>query len=306
MPNNTRPIRHSISTRVARARKAAERHRIVRFLGGRGAAALLLGTALSIGGLAETMQNVHFLVQKDLDSVRVVRQSGEQEKVVASVEGGFAGNTIFKLAQALPERYVSRELALFDQKWIATDQWAEGQRVAHSGRDVFFEEVHRINKAIRAEFFAEEIPYGELIHQKAEKYDVDPALVAAVIEQESRFRPKARSAVGARGLMQLMPRTGRWMGARNLEDPEQNIDAGVKYIKYLNQRFNGDLRKTIAAYNAGEGNVKRYQGVPPFRETRTYVKKVLKNYDKRKTQLEEYKKREGGSIPEVDGTLTLR
>ena len=89
-------------------------------------------------------------------------------------------------------------------------------------------------------------------------------------------------------------------------DPEQNIDAGVKYIKYLQGRFNGNLTQTIAAYNAGEGNVLRYRGVPPFRETRTYVKKVLKNYDKRTKQLEDYKKREGGSVPEADGTLTLR
>jgi len=306
MHNNTRPVRSSISTRVARARKAAERHRIVRFLGGRGAAALLLGTALSIGGIAETMQNVHFLVQKDLDSVRVVRQRGDDEKVVAKLGGGFTANTLFKLSQVLPERYVSRELALFDQKWIATEKWSNGERVPHDRGDVFFEEVHRISNAIRAEFFAEEIPYGELIHEKAEKYHVDPALVAAVIEQESRFSPRAKSPVGARGLMQLMPRTGRWMGASNLYDPEQNIDAGVKYIKYLNGRFNGDLKKTIAAYNAGEGNVMRYRGVPPFRETRTYVKKVLKNYDKRTKQLEDYKKREGGSVPEADGTLTLR
>jgi hypothetical protein len=307
MPSK-RPLADSISIRLARFRKGAERHRVVRFLGSRGAAALLLGTALSIGGLAETMQNVHFLVQKDLDSVRVVRQRGEDAKVVASLAGGFTGNAFFKLSQALPDRYVTRELALFDQKWIATDKWAAGERVAHDGRDVFFEEVRRINGAIRAEFFAEEIPYGELIHEKAVKYNVDPALVAAVIEQESRFKPRAKSPVGARGLMQLMPRTGRWMGARNLYDPEQNIDAGVRYIKYLNERFNGDMKQTIAAYNAGEGNVKRYRGVPPFNETRTYVKKVMNNYDKRNKQFETYQKnqREGGSVPEADGTLTLR
>ena len=310
MPNNTRPdtprVRVSISTRVARARRAAERHRILRFLGGRGAAALLLGTALSIGGIAETMQNVHFLVYKDLDSVRVVRQRGNDAKVVAKLNGNFTGNTLFKLSQVLPDRYVTRELALFDQKWISTEAWASGDHKPKNASDLLFEEVHRINRAIRAEFFADEVPYGQLIHEKAVKYNVDPALVAAVIEQESRFRPTAKSPVGARGLMQLMPRTGKWMGAQNLYDPEQNIDAGVKYIKYLNQRFNGDLRKTIAAYNAGEGNVKRYQGIPPFRETRTYVKKVLKNYDKRTKQFESYQKREGGSIPEPDGTLALR
>jgi len=304
-----RPLSESLSLRSARLRKAAERHRVARLLGGRGAAALLLGTALSLGGISEMLDSTQFLVQKDLDAVRVVRVKGEDEKVVANLKGNFTGNTIFKLAQVLPDKYVSRELALFDQKWIATEQWESAAAMSpkHETRDVFFEEMHRISDAIRAEFFAEEIPYGELIYEKAKKYDVDPALVAAVIEQESRFRPRAKSPVGARGLMQLMPRTGRWMGANNLYDPEQNIDAGVKYIKYLNKRFNGDMRKTIAAYNGGEGNVMRYRGVPPFRETRQYVKKVMKNYDKRTRQLEKYHKEQvGGSVPEADGTLALR
>ena len=92
-----RPVKDKISLRLARARKAAERHRVVHFLGGRGAAALLIGAALSIGGIAETMDNVHFLVRKDLDAVHVVRQKGDDEKVVAKLSGGFSGNTVFKL-----------------------------------------------------------------------------------------------------------------------------------------------------------------------------------------------------------------
>ena len=300
------PVSESLSVRVARLRKQAERHPVARFVGGRGAAALLLGTALSIGGIAETIENTQFLVQKDLDAVRVVRVKGNDEKVVANLQGDFTGNTVFKLAQVLPDRYVSRELALFDQKWIATDRWAANEG-SQKKRDLFFEEMDRINDAIRAEFFAAKIPYGELIYEKSKKYDVDPALVAAVIEQESRFKPRAKSHVGARGLMQLMPRTGRWMGARNLYDPEQNVDAGVKYIAYLDKRFNGDLKKIVAAYNGGEGNVMRYRGIPPFRETRQYVKKVLNNYDKRNKQIEKYTREQvGGSVPEADGTLTLR
>jgi hypothetical protein len=305
---NRRPLKDSLSTRVARGRKQVEQHRILRVLGGRGAVALLLGTALSVGGISETLDNVSFLVQKDLDAVRVVRLKGEDEKVVANLKGNFTGNTVFKLSQVLPDRYVSRELALFDGKWIATQEWAEGtaEETAEK-KDVFVAEMKRINDAVRAAFFAEEIPYGELIYRKAKKYDVDPALVAAVIEQESRFKPRARSHVGARGLMQLIPRTGRWMGARDLYSPEQNVDAGVKYIKYLDKRFNGDLKKIIAAYNGGEGNVKRYNGIPPFRETRQYVKKVMKNYDKRTKQIERYEKEQvGGSVLEADGTVALR
>jgi hypothetical protein len=306
MPNQ-RPLTDTVSTRVARLRKSAERHSVLRLLGGRGAAALLLGTALSVGGLAETLDNVQFLVQKDLDAVRVVRVRGEDEKVVANLQGNFTGNTIFKLAQILPDRYVSRELSLFDEKWIVTRHWADIQKMPQKERDVFFEEMKRVNDVLLAEFFADEIPYGELIYAKAKKYDVDPALVAAVIEQESRFKPRARSHVGAKGLMQLMPRTGRWMGARNLYDPEQNVDAGVKYIAYLDKRFHGDTKKIIAAYNGGEGNVMRYRGVPPFRETRQYVKKVMTNYDKRTKQIEQYgKKQAGGSVPEADGSVALR
>lgn len=308
------PLDRSLPAFIARLRRNWERRGVLRFLGARSTAVVLLGTTLSIGGIAETLGNVQYLVRKDLDAVRVLRSTDAGSEVVANVEGKFAGNALFKLAQVLPDRYVARELALFDQRWIATRSWIEEMDIdpaaapKQADRDVFYEEMRRINEAIRAEFFADSIPYGELIHEKAAKYDVDPVLVAAVIEQESRFKARARSHRGARGLMQLMPRTGRWMGARNLYDPEQNIDAGVKYMKYLHKRFNGDLKKTIAAYNAGEGNVRRYRGIPPFRETRQYVKKVLSNYDKRTREMEEYRKEqlEGGSVPEEDGSLALR
>jgi len=274
-------LQERVSTRVAKSRRAMDRSRFFRILGGRGAATLLVGAALSLGGLSDAMSHVHFLVQKDLDAVRVIRQTEKRDKVVAKWNGTFTGNAIFKISQLLPDRYVSRQLALFDDSWVADDHLARPSATT-ARRNVFVEEMTRINDAIRKEFFNAAMPFGDIIHEKAQKYDVDPALVAAVIETESRFHPQARSRVGARGLMQLMPKTGRWMGARNLNDPDQNIDAGVKYLKYLQGRFDGNLSKAIAAYNAGEGNVRRYNGVPPFRETRSYVKKVMtrkKKYD---------------------------
>jgi hypothetical protein len=303
------PLKDSMSIRVARMRRATERHRITRLLGGRAAAALLLGTALSVGGITETFDNVSFLVQKDLDAVRVVRVKGEDEKVVANLKGNFTGNTVFKLSQVLPDRYVSRELSMFDDKWIATEKWlTEESATAGKTGGVFLAEMKRINESLRAEFFAERNPVrradpregGKVRRRSGARRRGDRAGIAlssaALVRQ-----------VGARGLMQLMPRTGRWMGARDLYDPEQNVDAGVRYIKYLNKRFNGDLKKTIAAYNGGEGNVQRYRGVPPFRETRQYVKKVMKNYDKRTRQLEKYEQTQrGGSLPEADGSVALR
>ncbi|HEU4522579.1 MAG TPA: transglycosylase SLT domain-containing protein [Thermoanaerobaculia bacterium] len=294
-----------IHARLARARRTVSGSGFVRLLGGRGAATVLIGTALSIGGLSESFSDVHFLVEKKLDSVEVVRQHGEDRTLVASLGDGFAGNTVFKLSRVLPDRYVTRQLSLFDESsWLSDlPNLTDVPAVVHEAGDVFHAEMSRINDAIRREFFetsleavqreyfVKSMPYGDLIHRKAEKYDVDPALVAAVIEQESRFKPRAKSHVGARGLMQLMPRTGRWMGARDLYDPEQNVDAGVKYIKYLEKRFNGNQKLVIAAYNGGEGNVKRYRGVPPFRETRTYVKKVMQNYDRRNRELKKFEQK---------------
>lgn len=290
-----------VALNVAKARQKAHSKAIFRVLGGRGALTLLVGAVLSIGGLADTVQGVHFLVEKNLDSVQVVKQKADARKVVATLNDGFAANTVFKLSQLLPDRLVTRQLALFDEQWQIA---APGRK----HRNGFVEEMTRINDAIRREFFKDSMPFGGIIHEKAEKYDVDPSLVAAVIEQESRFRKNAISPVGARGLMQLMPRTGRWMGARDLYDAEQNIDAGVKYIKYLDKRFNGNLKNTIAAYNAGEGNVLRYKGIPPFRETEQYVKKVLGNYDKRQQQLKRFEQEQlrGGATIDPDVALTVR
>ncbi|MEA2239051.1 MAG: hypothetical protein QOC81_3775 [Thermoanaerobaculia bacterium] len=127
---------------------------------------------------------------------------------------------------------------------------------------------------VKEQFFKREVPFGGLIYSEAKKNDLPPELVAAVVHTESKFVPTARSNRGAVGLMQLVPKTGRWLGARNLSDPVQNVQAGTKYLRYLTDRFGGDQQKAIAAYNAGEGNVRRFGGTPPFKETRNYVARV--------------------------------
>lgn len=121
-----------------------------------------------------------------------------------------------------------------------------------------------------------------IIQKAANKHGVDPALIKAIITQESGFNPKAVSHAGASGLMQLMPKTARGLGITNPFDPEQNVEAGTKYIKSLLNNYNGNLTMALAAYNAGPGNVAKYGGVPPFQETQNYVKKVTAYYNQLK------------------------
>jgi hypothetical protein len=143
-----------------------------------------------------------------------------------------------------------------------------------------------VNAASQVGRIPEDIPLSGdcdldwIIFRAGEKAGVDPRFIHAVIKQESKYDPKAVSHVGAQGLMQMMPATAKRFGLKDPFDPAKNVEAGTKYLKWLLKRFDGDVSLALAGYNAGEGSVDRYKGVPPYDETQNYVKKIVSNYGK--------------------------
>ena len=143
-----------------------------------------------------------------------------------------------------------------------------------------------VNAATQVESIPEDIPLSGdcdldwIIFRAGEKQGVDPRFIHAVIKQESRYDPKAVSYVGAQGLMQMMPATAKRFGLKDPFDATTNVETGTKYLKWLLKRFNGDVSLALAGYNAGEGSVDKYKGMPPYSETQNYVKKIVATYGK--------------------------
>ena len=239
-----------------------------------------LGASLALGGIGAPLK----MVQNNANGTAKGKSSAITETtVLPSIDRALEGD--LRAAQSIASQVAGSVSAVASGVEKATSSPLAAVAEAPKKLSVITEQV-------RQDFFHKEVPFGSIIYKEAKKNNIRPELVAAVVEAESRFKPTARSGAGAVGLMQLVPRTGKWMGARDLTNPAQNVAAGAKYLKYLSERFDGNETKIIAAYNAGEGNVKRFGGVPPFKETRKYVAKV-RNYE------QEYKNRVENRISDV-------
>ncbi len=219
-----------------------------------------LGGALALGGIGVPLKVGNMLHSADArrepaDTTDIAGDIQTAKNIADQVAGGVTGavKTVATTAATAPAQVAQR---------MANDMVQAPSTVVKAA------------ETVREAFFQKEVPFGSIIYSEARKNDLPPELVAAVVHTESKFIPTARSQAGAVGLMQLVPKTGHWLGAKDLTNPTQNIQAGAKYLRYLTNRFGGDTQKAIAAYNAGEGNVRRFGGVPPFKETRQYVQRV--------------------------------
>jgi soluble lytic murein transglycosylase-like protein len=227
-------------------------------------AGMVLGASLALGGLGIPMSKASHALERSQPDV------AEQS---ASRNAGLPDTLKSDLDTA---QSIAREVTGGVQQAanVASSSVTAIAETAGSAAAAVTKAVAQPAESVKQAFFKKEVPFGSLIYDEAKKNDLPPELVAAVVHTESKFVPTARSNRGAVGLMQLVPKTARWMGATNPMNPAQNVAAGARYLKYLNNRFDGNTEKVIAAYNAGEGNVRRFNGVPPFRETRNYVQRV--------------------------------
>lgn len=230
-----------------------------------------LGASLALGGIGIPMKMGNMLQSADANARRAPQpieqplQPTTQADAGAQISGDLA--TAKQIADQVAGGITSGVTGAVQD--VAKTVTAAPAQVAQAPTA-----IANVAETVKQQFFKKEVPFGGIIYDEAKKNDLPPELVAAVVHTESKFVPTARSNRGAVGLMQLVPKTGRWLGANNLNDPAQNIQAGAKYLRYLTDRFSGDQQKAIAAYNAGEGNVRRFHGVPPFKETRNYVQRV--------------------------------
>jgi len=182
----------------------------------------------------------------------------------------------------LPVLSHAKELYLYRERdgtqWI-TDHWLPPNKYVYIGKYGRPQAVLSCRGLTKSDLEARATHYEDAIARHAGAFEVDPVLVKAVMRVESCFDHKAVSRVGAQGLMQLMPFTARDLGVKDSFDPEQNIRGGVQYLSQMLKLFSNNRQLALAAYNAGPGAVSKYNGVPPYKETKSYLVKVAAQYD---------------------------
>ena len=168
---------------------------------------------------------------------------------------------------------IARIERIVDDEIVTPEVVEEVRKIVEEG-GVFPQRSWRFHETSQPLFQSK---YNDIIVEAARQFDVDAALVSAVIKAESDYNPRIVSHKGARGLMQLMPATAKRFGVTDSFDPRENIHGGTRYLRWLLKKFDGNADLAVAAYNAGEGNVWKYEGVPPFRETVNYINRIAKH-----------------------------
>lgn len=230
-------------------------------------AAFLVSGAASAGAYTTVSYNQPTLVLTDKHLKESNTQSADQATTVSR------GSWLSSLGDAEDQYHDELE------KLIAKPSSRSGGVAYAKISDASGASVQYTGRAVQASRSSNRNTYDIMIESIADRHGVERGLVKAIMHTESSFNPYARSHVGAQGLMQLMPATAKRFNVSNSYDPQQNIEGGVKYLRWLMKRFDGNISLVLAAYNAGEGNVDKYRGIPPFKETQDYVKKVMDRYN---------------------------
>lgn len=194
---------------------------------------------------------------------------------------GYASNITTKPASVLPSQSTSVQPFGEVLKSTAESQFGSlltNQAVTSVDAQIALPAIQPVASTTNTYAKASKPQLLNMISQIAHKHGVDEKLVKALIKQESGFNPNATSFCGAKGLMQLMPATAKTLGVNDPYNPVQNVDGGVRHLKWLLSKYNGNVILALAAYNAGSGAVDKYDGVPPYAETQNYVKSILRNY----------------------------
>jgi len=220
--------------------------------------------------------------------MRTMRKSFSEDGILSGK--GFGQSTFMDLMDGEVARFLTESnqkglgISSMLYKQLSSILEMEGGGMSNSDKISGF---NSYNRGLRPEiqYNADIKSYDKYIRDSAAKYGVDPALIYAVIERESSGNPMASSGKGAKGLMQLVDATAKDMGVRDVYNPKENIEGGTKYLRMMLDRFEGNVPLALAAYNSGPGNVEKYGGLPPFRETEEYVSRVMESFNNYKLTL---------------------